>query len=198
MFWIAIARIFVPGAILGIIVGKIVAGNPHYIELLRPHFWVSRAKKANRDQWLRLLYLAIIFAVLAYFLVGYILEIIEARWGWVLISKEEYIIYKLAKISIPLLFISVTLLPIFEEWIFRSILLEEIAQRSNSRWIGLLASSVIFAAFHLSNPGTYPAAMIPMTAGGLILGGCYLAGGLSTSILSHSLYNIMLILLSIL
>ncbi|MEA1904360.1 MAG: CPBP family intramembrane glutamic endopeptidase, partial [Candidatus Hadarchaeota archaeon] len=60
---------------------------------------------------------------------------------------------------------------------------------------GLVISALIFAAFHLSNPGMYPASIIPMTVGGLILGTCYLLGGLASAIVCHSLYNAMLIVI---
>lgn len=192
VFWIGLLRVIVPGVILGVIIGKVVAENPRYIELFRLRFWVSSAKEADKRRWMRFISLAVIFAGLAFFLVGYVSNIVASRW--MLYSKEEYVFVKIARISLPLLFASVTLLPILEEWIFRGILLEEIARRWKSRWWALAISSVIFAIFHLSNPGTFPAAVIPLTFGGLILGGSYLAGGLATAILCHSLYNVILIL----
>ncbi|MGC8817669.1 MAG: CPBP family intramembrane glutamic endopeptidase, partial [Candidatus Hadarchaeum sp.] len=87
----------------------------------------------------------------------------------------------------------IVILPIFEEWIFRGILLEEISLRTKSRVLGVLASALAFGFFHLSNPGTYPALAIPLTLGGALLGACYLVNGLAGSILSHILYNFLIL-----
>jgi len=80
-----------------------------------------------------------------------------------------------------------------EEWIFRGVMLEEIARLSQSKWIGLFSSSLIFALFHLSNPGTYLVAVIPYSVGGIVLGGSYMVGGLSTAVLCHITYNLLLL-----
>lgn len=192
MVWLDLARILIAGVILGLVIGKLVARRPYYFRRLHPRFWLNAAKKMRARDWLKLSIITGYFAVLAFFLILDITMLMPAGW---LYSQEEYIFVKLAEISLPLLFITVTVLPIFEEWIFRGILLEEAARRTRSRLAGLVISALIFAAFHLSNPGMYPASIIPMTIGGLILGTCYLLGGLASAIVCHSLYNAMLIVI---
>lgn len=114
-----------------------------------------------------------------------------------LLSPEENVFTQIAGISYPLLIASITILPIFEEWIFRGVLLEEISKKSKSKWIGLVGSAGLFALFHLSNPGTYLVATIPYFVGGIIIGGGYLAGGLGVAVLSHVLYNLIPFILTL-
>lgn len=192
MVWLDVARVLIAGVILGLAIGKLVADRPYYFRRLHPRFWLDAVKKMRARDWLKLSIITGYFAVLAFFLIGDITMLIPTGW---LYSQEEYIFVKLAEISLPLLFITVTVLPIFEEWIFRGILLEEAARRTRSRLAGLVISALIFAVFHLSNPGMYPASIIPMTVGGLILGTCYLLGGLGSAIVCHSLYNAMLVVI---
>lgn len=191
MVWLDLARIFITGVVLGLVIGKLIVRRPYYLKRLYPKSWLSAAKKTRVRDWLKLSIVTGYFALLAFFLILDITIVIPAGW---LYSQEEYIFTRIAEISLPLLFITVTVLPIFEEWIFRGILLEEIARRTRSRFTGLITSALIFAVFHLSNPGMYPASVIPMTVGGLILGMCYLLGGLASAIACHSLYNALLIL----
>jgi membrane protease YdiL (CAAX protease family) len=190
--WLDLARVLIAGVILGLVIGKLITRRPYYLRRLHPRFWLNAAKKMRARDWVKLSIITSYFAVLAFFLIIDITILMPAGW---LYSQEEYIFVKLAEISLPLLFITVTVLPIFEEWIFRGILLEEAARRTRSRLAGLVISALIFAAFHLSNPGMYPASIIPMTVGGLILGTCYLLGGLASAIVCHSLYNAMLIVI---
>ncbi len=110
-------------------------------------------------------------------------------------STEEYPFTALQEQYPLLLLMMVNLLPIFEEWIFRGILLEEVARRTRSKWMGVLVSTIIFATFHLSNPGTYPAFVIPLLGAGLLLGICYLVSGLAGAIITHNAYNSILVLL---
>jgi membrane protease YdiL (CAAX protease family) len=108
--------------------------------------------------------------------------------GWRLHS-EEYIFIKLGEISRLVLFVAISILLIFEEWIFRGILLKEIAYRSNSKFVGIIFSSLIFALFHLSNQGTYPAFALPLVGAGLLLRICYSFGGLAGATMAHRIYN---------
>jgi membrane protease YdiL (CAAX protease family) len=144
--------------------------------------------------WSRLFAIAIAFAALSLFSALAIGWLIQDKIGWELYSEEEFIFTE-EKIPLPLLFVIVNLLPIFEEWIFRGILLEEASRRTRSRLLGVVISALAFALFHLSNPGTYPAYTIPLVAGGILLGACYLRVGLGGAIISHCAYNSILMVM---
>lgn len=188
MVWIDIVRISLAGAILGLIIGKIIVEKPRYLIILHPRYWISSAKRTSRERWIQIISIGIIFAGLITIIGGVVSEFVTSYFGPAM--TEENIFTHIAGVSVILLYASIIILPIFEEWIFRRILLEEITQWKNSRWWGLILSSIIFALFHLSNPGTLPVAAIPLIIGGLILGGCYLVGGLAAAILAHILYNV--------
>jgi membrane protease YdiL (CAAX protease family) len=144
--------------------------------------------------WSRLFAIAIAFAALSLFSALAIGWLIRDKIGWELYSEEEFIFTE-EKLSLPLMFVIVNLLPIFEEWIFRGILLEEASRRTRSRLLGVVISALAFALFHLSNPGTYPAYTIPLVAGGILLGACYLRVGLGGAIISHCAYNSILMVM---
>ncbi|MCS7131107.1 MAG: CPBP family intramembrane metalloprotease, partial [Hadesarchaea archaeon] len=181
-------KICVAGAALGLSIGKIVVDRPHYLERLRPRLWLSIAKQMHLLDWLKLLSTAIVFAVGALLAVGWVSYLVE-RAGLPLYSPEEYIFARLERASPMGMLVTVNILPIFEEWVFRGVLLEEIGRRARSRMLGVLLSSIIFAVFHISNPGTYPAAIIPLAVGGVLLGICYMLGGLASAIVCHCAYN---------
>lgn len=186
--WVEIAKICVAGAALGLSVGKIVVDRPHYLERLRPRLWLSVAKQMDLLDWLKLLSIAIAFAIGALIIVGWVGHLVEEA-GLPLYSPEKYIFARLERASPVGMFATINILPIFEEWVFRGILLEEIGRRTRSRLLGILLSSIVFAAFHVSNPGTYPAAIIPLAVGGMLLGICYMLGGLASAIVCHCAYN---------
>lgn len=193
MLWLEIARISVPGVVLGLVLGKLLSENPYYFNLLNPKLLIERIKRASKNKLLRIASLSVFFGGLI-FLAGLgIGEIVVRLWGPLIAS--ENIFSEIGNFSLPLLIISVIFLPILEEWIFRGIILEEISRISQSKWIGLVSSSLIFAAFHLSNPGTYLAAMIPYFIGGLLIGGSYLLGGLAVAVLCHIISNLIPFLL---
>lgn len=175
--------------ILGLVLGKLLSENPYYFNLLNPKLWIDRSERTSKIQLLRIVSLSIFFGGLI-FLAGLgVGEIVVRLWGPLVASENVF--SKIGNFSLPLLIISVTLLPILEEWIFRGIILEEISRKSQSKWIGLVSSSLIFAAFHLSNPGTYLAALIPYFIGGLIIGGSYILGGLAVAALCHIISNLI-------
>lgn len=175
------------------VIGKILTENPRYFTALNPKVWFKEAKKATKKKWIRISTLSIIFGVLTFFIGLEVGGIVVSLWGPLL--STENIFVEIATFSLPVLIISVTVLPILEEWVFRKIILEEIAQLSNSRWIGLLLSSFLFAIFHISNPGTYPVAIIPYFVGGMLIGGSYLLGGLAVATSCHIIYNLLPFLL---
>lgn len=189
MLWIDLARIIIPGTLLGIIVGRILAETPQYLDLIKPQNWKEKIKKASKSQWIKLFSLSILFGISMYIAQIELGDLITSQLGPLL--SEENIFTRIAGISFPLLLASITILPILEEWIFRGVLLEEISKRSNSKLLGLAGSAGLFALFHLTNPGTYLAAAIPYFVGGIIIGGGYLAGGLGVAVIAHIIYNLM-------
>lgn len=190
--WLDLAKIFIAGGLLGFTVGKLVMSRPYYLERLRPRFWLPIAKEMRRQDWLKLLVIALAFATSAFFIVEWLGHAMD-KIGLALYSEEDVFV-RLAKVSPIGLFVIVNILPIFEEWVFRGILLEEVARRSRSRLAGVLLSALIFGVFHISNPGTYPAAAIPLAAGGILLGVCYLMSGLPGAIICHCAYNSLLLM----
>lgn len=194
MLWSDIARIVITGGLLGILVGKIVMNRPFYLQRMLPKSWLPVVKKINFRIFLKKVSVAFIFSsisLVAVYLVGSLMN----ELGWKLYSESEYLFSKLETAS-PILFLAtILILPVFEEWIFRGILLEEISLRTSSRVLGVLTSALAFGFFHLSNPGTYPAIAIPLTIGGALLGICYLLNGLAGSILSHILYNFLILVM---
>lgn len=192
--WLDLFRILVAGLALGLVVGKLVVLRPHYLERMRPRYWIPRARSMRRKEWVRLISIALWFTV-ATLVVATIVGVVLSEAGVELYSEEEYPFTALEE-QYPLLLLAVVnVLPIFEEWIFRGILLEEVARRARSKWLGVGISALVFAAFHLSNPGTYPAVTIPLIGAGLLLGACYLVSGLAGAIITHNAYNTILVIL---
>lgn len=194
LVWFDVAKIIIAGGLLSGIVVKIVVRRPYYLERLRPAFWLPIARKMRQLDWSRLLAIALAFAALALFSALAIGWVVQDKLGWELYSENEFI-FTPEKIPLPILFLTVNILPIFEEWVFRGILLEEASRRTRSRSLGVLISALAFALFHLSNPGTYPAYAIPLVAGGILLGACYLLVGLGGAIISHCAYNSILMIM---
>lgn len=193
LFWLDLAKILVAGVALGLIVGKLVVLRPSYLEQIRPRHWLPIARRMQRRESIRLISIALVFTAAALV----VAITVGSIPGLELYSKEEYPFTVLQEQYPLLLLIVVNVLPIFEEWIFRGILLEEVARRTRSKWIGVIVSTLIFAAFHLSNPGTYLAFVLPMLGAGLLLGACYLVSGLAGAIITHNLYNSISVILTL-
>lgn len=192
--WLDLARILVAGVVLGLVVGKLVGLRPHYLERIRPRSWVPRARSMRRKEWAKLITIALCFTA-ATLVMSIIVGMVLSEAGVELYSEEEYPFTVLEKQYPLLLLVMVNVVAIFEEWIFRGILLEEIALRTRSKWLGLVVSTLIFATFHLSNPGTYLAFPIPLIGAGFLLGACYLVSGLAGAIITHNAYNSILVIL---
>ncbi len=188
-----LARIILPGIILGYVIGTIVKEKPFYLQSINPKNWISDIKRASRNKWIRTISISIIIGLLSIFIQLELGRVIIHFLGPLL--KEKNIFLDIASFSVPIFLISITVLPILEEWIFRGIILEEISNYFQSKKMGLFLSSLLFALFHLSNPGTLPAAVITYFIGGTMLGIGYLVGGLSVAILAHILYNLLPFLL---
>jgi hypothetical protein len=190
--WLDLLRILAAGVVLGFVVGKLVVLRPHYLEQIRPRSWVPRVRSMRRQEWLRLISIAFIFTAATLVMATVVGGVLRGA-GVELYSREEYPFTALQEQYPLLLLVVVNVLPIFEEWIFRGILLEEVAQRTRSKWIGVVVSTFLFAAFHLSNPGTYLAFAVPLLGAGLLLGACYLVSGLAGVIITHNAYNSILV-----
>lgn len=173
-----------------------LADNPHYLKLINPLFWIEKAKKFTKKRWMRVISLSVLFGGILFLVGSEIGTIVTRLWGPIL-SKQN-IFTSIQSFSLPIFIVSITLLPIVEEWIFRGVILEEISKISKSKWLALILSSLLFALFHLSNPGTHLTAVIPYFFGGMIIGGGYLAGGLSVAALCHIIYNLLPYLLFLL
>ena len=191
--WLDILKIAIAGGILGFIVGKLIVQRPYYLERVRPKFWMRIARKMEREDWLKLLAISLALTFICFYLIGYLSTAMERLWGpEALYSSEEYIFIKIPSVALVIIAITV---PILEEWVFRGILLDEISHRLRSRLFGILLSALLFAFFHLSNPGTYLAATFPLFLGGILFGICYLHTGLAGAMICHSTYNLLLFVL---
>jgi membrane protease YdiL (CAAX protease family) len=195
LIWLEILEIVLAGVLLGVAVGKLVTKKPYYINRLRPKFWMCIAKEMSIRDWVALVATSLAFTGLVYFVITYSADFVGRVWE--LYSPKEHIFSQIESTSPLLLLVMATLIPAAEEWIFRGILQEELSLRLRSRAIGVIVAAFLFALFHLSNPGTYPAALLPLFLGGLMFGICYILVGLAGAILSHSTYNLILALLSI-
>lgn len=195
--WLDLARILVAGIVLGFVIGKLVVLRPHYLERIRPRSWVPRARSMKRKEWVRLITIVLWFTA-ATLLVTIIVGKVLSGAGVEMYSEEEYPFTVLEKQYPLLLLVVVNVVPIFEEWIFRGIILEEVVRRRRSKLLAVVVSTFIFAVFHLSNPGTYPAFVLPLIPAGLLLGACYLKTGLAGAIITHNAYNSILVILLVL
>lgn len=115
-----------------------------------------------------------------------------------IVNPSEYPFTGLEEHYPWILLIIVNVLPIFEEWVFRGILIDEYYRWRRSRLGAVVFSSLLFAFFHLSNPGTYPAFVLAIFPSSLLLGVCYLKAGLAGAIFAHNVYNSFLVITGVL
>jgi membrane protease YdiL (CAAX protease family) len=199
--WIDLVRVILVGAILGVVVGWVVARRPFHIERLRPRYWLVVARRMKLKDWAKLIAIALGVAVVS---------ILVSKEIVALLTRAE-VPHSTGELPIPtpaaeeplrlplvlanLVFINV--LPIFEEWIFRAIFIDETLRWRRSKLLAIVLSTVIFAFIHLSNPGSDAPSVIILIPGGLLLGACYLYTGLGGAILAHNIYNTYFYLTSI-
>ncbi len=192
--WLDLAKILVAGVVLGLVVGKLVVLRPHYLERIRPRFWRAAMRKMRRKHWVRLITIAL-WVTAALLIISRVIETLVWESGIELVNPREYIFIYL---PLPILLLTVSILSIFEEWIFRGIILDEMVRWRHSKLLAVIVSALVFAVFHLSNPGTYLAFALPLIPAGLLLGACYLYTGLGGAIIAHGAYNSILVILGIL
>lgn len=195
--WVDLARVLVVGILLGVFVGRFLARRPFYFERLRPRYWRSVMRRMKRKDWAKLIIIVIAVAAVSIFISN---EIETLLWQGEIqtYSPQEFPFTAIQRDYPWLLLVLVNVLPIFEEWIFRGILIDEIVRWRHSKLLAVVLSTIIFALFHLSNPGTYPAYVLPLIPGGLLLGVCYLYTGLGGAIIAHNLYNTFLVIIGVL
>lgn len=75
------------------------------------------------------------------------------------------------------LFVSLGLMALIafsEELVFRGYVLDNLMQYFPNKWVALIISAVLFAAFHFTSPGIYLLAFVNLFLAGLLLGVNYL------------------------
>lgn len=197
MYWLDLVRILGAGVALGVFIGRIIVSRPHHLERLRPRSWLPAVKRMSARRWLALLAIALSVAFLSLVFSVAMGSILQYS-GIETVSPEEYPFVSIERNYPWLMLLLVNILPIFEEWIFRGVIMDEIIRWRGSKVLAVLTSALLFSAFHLSNPGTYPAIVISMLPASLLLSVCYLYTGLGGAILAHNFYNTILVVIGIL
>lgn len=195
--WLDLIRVVVSGVLLGLIVGRLVASRPSQIERLRLRHLRAVMRRMKRRDWVRLVTIALWVAAASLVISSLIGELL-LRANVPTYSPEEFPFTSIERDYPWLLLIAVNVLPIFEEWVFRAIIIDELVRWRHSKLLAVVVSTVIFALFHLSNPGTYLAYVIPLIPAGLLLGACYLKTGLGGAIVAHNSYNTFLVIIGVL
>jgi membrane protease YdiL (CAAX protease family) len=63
-----------------------------------------------------------------------------------------------------------TLIAFSEELVFRGYILNNLLESSPNKWVALVVSAILFAAFHFTNPGIFALAFVNLFLAGLLLG----------------------------
>lgn len=195
--WFDLARVVIAGIALGLVIGRIVTLRPSHIDRLRPRFWRAAMQKMKRRDWVRLITIALWVAAASLLISAVIGELLRQA-EIPTYSPEEFPFTAIERDYPWLVLMAVNLLPIFEEWVFRGILIDEFVRWRGSKLLAVALSTIIFALFHLSNPGTYLGYVIPLIPAGLLLGFCYLKTGLGGAIIAHNSYNTFLVIIGVL
>ena len=187
-----LARVLVAGVVLGVIVGRFVLRSPYQLERLRPRHWRAAMRKMKRRQWVKLFTVAL-FVTAASLVFSTVIGSILQQSNIQVVSPEEYPFTSIERDYPLLVLAAVNILPIFEEWVFRGVIIDEVIRWRKSKLLAVVVSALLFAVFHLSNPGTYPALVVSMLPASLLLGVCYLYTGLGGAIVAHNAYNTFLV-----
>jgi len=116
-----------------------------------------------------------------------------------LISPDNFVVQFNASSFIPLVFISVLLIPLqsgTEEFFFRGYLMQGVAARTRSRWLSVLIPAVIFALIHSFNPEVEEYGFWTSMPGYLTFGVVFgitsvLDDGIEIAIGAHSINNVL-------
>jgi len=184
---IEVAR-FIATACFIAVVGFYLARHKDALKLINPWRAWRITKKMKRREWVRLILCSTILIAVLLAVVPFSAWFIESVTQQPLVNVEDHPVTIVSSISVPLTFCLMMILPIFEEWIFRGILLRGLRKRI-PLLNAIIVSSICFGIFHLFNSGTYFWAFIPPTIAGFIFSIAYLKGGLGGAVLTHSMYN---------
>lgn len=180
----------IAGMVVAIVLfGRYLRRHPRAFSPLNPRTWIRTAREMGRRDWARVVGVGITFALIAYALLPQASVAVEEEIGPVVTDPDMHPVTQLYTISPALLLAFLVVMPVFEEWIFRGIILK--GSLKYGRLVALGVSSLAFAALHFANPGTAPLVMLPTFFGGLLFGAAYLRGGLGASVISHSGYNFL-------
>lgn len=179
----------IAGMILSIFLfARYLRKHPRAFRPLSPRVWISRARSMNRRSWARVVGVGVAFALISFALLPRASTAVEEEIGPVVTDPEQHPVTIIHGIFPAFLLGFAVVMPVFEEWIFRGMILREFLKARG--WVvALLVSSAAFAALHVANPGTAPLMFLPAFLAGLLFGVSYLYGGLGASTISHSLYN---------
>lgn len=194
LFWLDLARVLIPGILLGLLVGRLLVRRPFHLNRLRPRFWRAAMRKMRRRHWVRLITIALWVTAASIVVTG----VVGTLFQQANLDPGENPFATLERDYPWLVLVAVNVLPIFEEWIFRGIIIDEMVRWRRSKLLAVIVSTLIFAGFHLSNPGTYPAYALLLIPAGLLLGACYLKTGLGGAIIAHNSYNTFLVIIGVL
>lgn len=173
-----ILRIIIPGIMLGWVLGEVLNRRSYYLGVVDPRTWEIDPSKTTAKR----------LAICSLFIVGglyleSIAGMIVIETGGEVMAESNYATQTM-DFSITIFILAIVLLPIFEEFGFRHVLLNEIKRRSN-KWVGLLGSSFFFAAAHMTNPGVFLGALPVFFVGGLFYGLTYMLYSLRWAIYVH-------------
>ncbi|MFB6216383.1 MAG: lysostaphin resistance A-like protein, partial [Candidatus Aenigmatarchaeota archaeon] len=156
MDWITLFfRVIVPGIALGLILGWVVDRRPEYWKKLDPRSWSWDWDPETALKVGVICSVIIAGVFLAEVWIGQLVREAGAKT-----MEESNYATQMFNFSAILFFAAITIQPIFEEWIFRGVFLEEIKRQLGNRWIAIILSGVFFAVAHLFNTGVLPAALL--------------------------------------
>jgi len=158
------------------------------LALLSPRRAWKTAKQMTKTDWQIFIIASFALIIVAMLLISFTTDLTVRITGSPLVVPDEHPVVTTASLCIPLVFLLMAVLPVFEEWIWRGIVLERLRRRL-PLFSAVMISSFGFGLMHLMNQGTLFWAFLPPVIGGFIFSAAYLADGLKCAILTHSGYN---------
>lgn len=183
MYGELIFRTIIPGIVLGTLLGYIINRRPEYIEMWDPRNW----ELDFNPKKVMVVGAACMVVVIALFVSEVFISRGIEQAGHKTLEEQNYAT-NMADFSVLFFFVAITVIPIFEEWIFRGVFLEEIHRRIGGKigkWVAVVATAIGFGIAHLLNPGVLVFGFIPFTAAGVVYGIVYVYAGLKAAIFTH-------------